>query len=149
LLAVLVIIGVMVRRLEGWAHKRAVYRRTLRAFRWDPEMTPVAFERHCADYLRLFGWSTQTTKASGDQGVDVIARKAGTVLVIQCKKQAEPVGNKAVQEIHAGRSFANAHYAAVVSNSSYTKAARELAGRTGVLLLHFTELAEANRLIGR
>jgi HJR/Mrr/RecB family endonuclease len=103
-------------------------------------MSPTQFETCCADYLKLRGWQAHTTKGSGDQGADVIARKNGRVLVIQCKKYSKPVGNKAVQEVFAAKAYVNAHVAAVVSNQTYTKSAHELARRTNVLLLHFTDL---------
>lgn len=109
-------------------------------------MTPIEFERCCAEYLRLRGWRSELTRTSGDQGIDVLARKGGTAVVLQCKLHSQPVGNKAVQEALAGKAYAGAHFAAVVSNQGYTKAARELSGKSGVLLLHFTELAKADEL---
>ncbi len=76
----------------------------------------------------------------------MIASKNGRRVVIQCKKHAQPVGNKAVQEVTAARIYFDAHRAAVVSNASYTPAARALSEKTGVLLLHFTDLARADTL---
>jgi restriction system protein len=51
------------------------------------------------------------------------------------------VGNKAVQEAAAARLHERADQAIVVSNAAYTKAARQLAGTTGVILLHHDDLA--------
>lgn len=124
------------------------YNRALLEFRWSEHLSPTQFEKCCADYLALMGWQTHTTKASGDQGVDVVAQKFGTTVVLQCKKYSKPVGNRAVQEVHAARSYVGASVAAVVSNQPYTPAARDLAGRTNVLLLHFTELRGLDALIG-
>jgi restriction system protein len=64
----------------------------------------------------------------------------GTTLVVQCKLYSSPVGNKAVQEVIAGRAFENADMAAVVSNMAFTKSARVLAQQAGVDLLHHDEL---------
>ena len=50
-------------------------------------------------------------------------------VVLQCKLYARPVGNKAVQEVAAARTFYDAGFAAVVSNADYTEAARRLARR--------------------
>jgi HJR/Mrr/RecB family endonuclease len=148
-LIAIAVVGTMVWRFVVRRRSRKAYRRALAAFRWDPAMTPIAFEQHCADYLGLHGWKAHTTKASGDQGVDVIAENVGIRVVIQCKKQARPVGNSAVQEAYSAQRFAGAHHAAVVSNCTFTRAAYELASATGVLLLHFTELSEADRLFGK
>jgi len=45
-----------------------------------------------------------------------------------------------VQEVIAGREFEKADIAAVVSNSTFTKSAKQLAGAANVLLLHHAEL---------
>ena len=148
----LVLLVVLVVVFVGWLKRRFVQRRAyldaVAAFRWNPDMSPVAFEQHCADFLSMRGWKARTTKGSGDQGVDVLAEKSGVRIVLQCKKYSRPVGNKAVQEAHAAKDFARANRAAVVSNMGYTRGACELARGTGVLLLHFTDLANADRLFG-
>jgi restriction system protein len=103
----------------------------------------------CANQLRQSGWDAQLTKGSGDKGVDVIATKNGVRVILQCKLYSKPVGNKAVQEAAAGKLHEGAHYAAVVSNSSYTPAAEQLAHTTGVMLLHHSGLAATlDRLVG-
>lgn len=96
--------------------------------------------------MRLAGWVAHTTKGSGDQGIDVLAERNGIRVVLQCKRYNNSVGNKAVQEAFAAKTFANAQYAAVVTNSTFTPSARALSESTGVLLLHFTDLARPNRL---
>ncbi len=107
---------------------------------FDPRMTPTDYELHCALLLRSAGWDAQTTVASGDQGTDVIARRGGVTLVLQCKLYSQPVGNAAVQEVSAARLHQRADHAAVVSNASYTAAAQQLARTNGVYLLHHEEL---------
>ncbi|MBI1359563.1 MAG: hypothetical protein GC155_04685 [Alphaproteobacteria bacterium] len=102
---------------------------------------PMAFEHACADQLRALGWDANTTGGSGDQGIDVQARKGGVRVVLQCKLYSQAVGNGAVQEALSGKAFAKAHIAAVVSNAGFTRKAHELAAATGVMLLHHTELA--------
>ena len=111
-----------------------------------PIMSPVAYERYCADVLRRAGWHATLTPSSNDQGIDVLARKGGVRIVIQCKLYSGPVGNAAVQQALAGREYVRAHHAAVVSNAAYTASARDLARRTGVLLLHDRDLINADRL---
>jgi restriction system protein len=108
----------------------------------SPTSNPLEFERQCAETLQRIGWSTQLTVCTGDQGIDIIATKKKIKVVIQCKLYAKPVGNGAVQEIAAGRSFERADYAVVVTTSGFTKSARTLAKNTQVLLLDFAELAE-------
>lgn len=109
-------------------------------------MTPVEFEAFCAEQLRQSGWDAHVTRQSRDQGVDVIAEKNGLRIVLQCKLYSAPVGNKAVQEAVAARAFEQAHYCAVVSNSSYTSAAEQLASTNRVLLLHYNDLKQIESL---
>src|SRR6185312_7527570 len=118
----------------------------LRSF--SPDMDPEAFEHFCAEALRKAGWSARVTQVTADQGVDVVAEREGRVLVLQCKLYSRPVGNKAVQEIAAGRAHERADYAAVCSNQSYTPAAKRLAGTNQVLLLHPSELNDLHERLG-
>ena len=110
--------------------------------------TPAEFEVYCAETLRAYGWTVVRTPLAHDQGVDVIAEKNGVRVVLQCKLYSNPVGNKAVQEIAAGRVQQQAHYGAVVTNNSYTRSARELATTNGILLLHFSELPQLELIAG-
>jgi len=112
-------------------------------------MSPSDYERHCAELLESLGWVARVTKGSGDQGADVIAEKEGVRIVLQCKKHAKPVGNKAVQEALAALKFEDAEFAAVVSNTSFTPAAEALAGKSGVALLHHSELERLEQMVER
>lgn len=103
-------------------------------------MEAIQFEHFCAQIARQAGWDARVTQGSGDQEIDVIANSAAHKAVLQCKKGKTPVGNKAVQEIVAGKFFENADFAAVVSNASFTRSARQLASSTGVAFLHHSAL---------
>jgi restriction system protein len=109
---------------------------------FSPDMDPIDYEQMVADSLTDLGWVTRLTKASGDQGIDVIAEMRGKRVVIQCKRYASPIGNSAVQEAFAGKSFEDADYAAVVTNAEFTRSARQLADTTQVILLHHDELSK-------
>lgn len=115
---------------------------------FNDAMDGVEFENYCANLLDKAGWRTETTKTSGDQGVDILARIDDLSVVIQCKRFSSPVGNSAVQEIFAGKEFEDADYAAVVTNNSYTNSAKQLAAKNQVLLLHYSELPDLQEIIG-
>lgn len=105
---------------------------------FDPSSIPTngfEFEDWVASNLSKFGWNAKSTKGSGDQGVDVIATKNGIKVGVQCKLYSSNVGNKAVQEINAGRTFFKLDKVAVLTNAGYTKSARELAETCDVSLL--------------
>jgi len=110
-------------------------------------MTPIEFEAYCAEQLRACGWTAYVTNGSHDQGVDIVAEKDGKRVVLQCKLYSSPVGNGAVQEIVAGKLHENADSAVVVTNTSYTPSARQLANTTRVLLLHHDQLGKLESLL--
>ncbi|HEV2215196.1 MAG TPA: restriction endonuclease, partial [Terracidiphilus sp.] len=112
-------------------------------------MTPSEFEAFCAESLREGGWGVRLTPLSRDQGVDVIAEKNGVRVVLQCKMYSKPVGNKAVQEVAAGRVHQQANHGAVVTNSTYTTSAKELANTNGIHLLHYTDLPQLEQMLSR
>ncbi len=104
------------------------------------QLSPIDFEHYCADILKANGWKAKVTQASSDQGIDIIAQYKDIQVAFQCKKYSNPVGNKAVQEIIAGKQYIRADIAAVISNARYTASAKQLADSTGVHLLHYSEL---------
>jgi len=108
----------------------------------------LAYEVFIASELRRLGWSSVITGKSGGQRIDVAAEKRGCRLVIQCKLYSQPVGDAAVREAIAGKAFARADYAAVVTNASFMPHAHQLAETTGVLLLHDSQLGKLDRLCG-
>jgi len=117
--------------------------------RFSDDFSAAEFEVYCAQILREHGWDASVTKRSRDQGVDVVASRDGIRVVIQCKLYTGPVGNKAVQEVSAGRAHERAHFGVVVSNSRYTSSAESLAKTNRVLLLHHRDLPNLQGIIER
>jgi len=116
---------------------------------FDDDMHPTEFEIFCAEELRRAGWDARVTMKSRDQGIDVIADKNCVRVVLQCKLHARPVGNKAVQEIAAGKAHEQADYGIVVTNNRYTPAAEQLAATNGVLLLHYSDLRNLDGILSQ
>lgn len=101
------------------------------------------FEYFCAEILSLNGFSdVEVTQGSRDQGVDIIAYKDDIKYGIQCKCYASDIGNKAVQEVYAGKNFYNCDVAAVLTNRYFTKSAVELAQKNRVHLWDRGKLSE-------
>ena len=120
---------------------RAAKQREKELIRQNPKIrNPREFELNVAVKLKELGFATCLTKTTGDQGVDVLATKNNMNFAIQCKLYSHPVGNKAVQEVCAGRAFYRCHYAVVVSNADFTLGAWQCARATEVILLKEDEL---------
>lgn len=99
------------------------------------EMTGVQFEEYVAGLLREAGWQDVTlTPATGDHGVDIIAVRGEERYAIQCKRYRSAVDTKAVQEVYAGKGVYDADRAVVVTNSTFTPKAREMAEKLHIEL---------------
>lgn len=106
-------------------------------------MSGIEFERLVAERLTDAGAEVRVTPPTGDQGADLIVCHNGETIVIQCKRSASTVGNKAVQEAYAGRKFYDADHAWVVSDAPFSRSARQLASSLSVQLIDFDEVEAA------
>lgn len=113
-------------------------------------LTGPEFEAYFALVLADNGFkNVQVTKGSGDQGVDILAERNGKSYAIQCKNYDGAVGNFAVQEAFAGAEYYGCELAAVVCPGTFTRAAKELAAQTGVILWDGERLSHMMRVSGR
>ncbi|MCM1361548.1 MAG: restriction endonuclease [Clostridiales bacterium] len=97
-------------------------------------MTGFEFENFIELLFSKMGYSSYVTKKSGDQGIDVIAVKDNIKIGIQTKCYSFTVGNSAIQEAVAGKSFYNCTKVIVITNNFFTNAAKELARSNNVIL---------------
>ncbi len=106
------------------------------------------FEVWCAEQIQRQGWQIEATPKSGDQGVDIVVRRDGFTVAVQCKRYSSPIGNAAVQEVHSGRTFVSAKGAIVVGTGGFTKAARSIAAISKVELLDALDIANFSEIFG-
>lgn len=135
--------------LSGVLHLAVLVYEQIAQAKFHKDMSPEEFEHYCAAVLREMKWKARVTQHSGDQGVDIVADKRRMRIVIQCKKYSKPVGNRAVQEIVAAIAHEGAQRGVVVTTSDYTPAAEKLAASNQVLLLHYSDLRNIDRLLAR
>ena len=100
------------------------------------------FERYLAELFRLQGYTVVQLPESRDKGGDLILSKGETKIVVQAKKYSGKVPNKAVQEVVAARGHYQTDKAMVVTTSSFTRDAVELALSNGVELWDGKKLGE-------
>lgn len=105
-------------------------------------MTGVAFEECIKALLRKSGWNVDHTPGSGDMGADLVIRRNGKMIVVQCKRYSKAVGVQAVQEVLGAKSFYQAQEACVITNSTFTQAAQTLARSARVRLIDGTRIQE-------
>ncbi len=99
------------------------------------EMDGGEFEEFAAEILHRSGIEVlELTKASGAFGADIIVIYEGERMAVQCKRYSRPIGVKAVQEAISAKDYYKCPKAAVITNSTFTRQARELAAESGVIL---------------
>ena len=126
-----------IRRLEQEIAAHEAHRQQLlyTSVSFVDNMEGHEFEHWCAALLLKIGFdSADVTRASGDDGVDIIATKENIRYAIQCKRYSSDLGNTPVQEVHAGKSVYNCHVAAVMTNRHFTPGGKKTAEATGTLL---------------
>jgi len=105
------------------------------------------FERFSAELLMKNGYiNVKATVGSGDFGADVLAERDGIKYAIQCKREKENIGNKAVQEALSGKVHYKAHIGAVMTNQYFTTSAKKQAESSGIILwdrAHIEKLIES------
>lgn len=98
-------------------------------------MNGYEYEEFCRKNLKKCGFTkVKVTQKSGDYGVDITAYYGSTKYAIQCKNYSSPVGLAAVQQVHAGLKMYECDKAAVLTNSTFTQQAKNLAKSNGVCL---------------
>ncbi|MEF2293768.1 restriction endonuclease [Virgibacillus dokdonensis] len=106
-------------------------------------MDGFQFEAYLKVLFKKLGYCPLVTQKSGDYGADVILQGKNKV-VIQSKRYGykNRVSMDAVREVYAAQAFYQADEAWVITNSFYTKQAKELAKACGVKLLNRYELEQ-------
>lgn len=99
-------------------------------------LSGVDFESFLSHLFIKLGYQTTITPASNDYGVDLIVTKNDETIAIQAKRYSEgnSVGISAIQEAIGGMNFYKTDKAMVITTSSYTQNAQNLAKESGVII---------------
>jgi restriction endonuclease Mrr len=104
-------------------------------------MSGVEFENFMANVFDKKGYHVQITPHQ-DQGVDLLLTIDDRQVAVQLKRYTGPVGNAAIQAVVAGMFHYRAKEAWVITTSSFTKNAVELAKSNRVRLIDGRELED-------
>ena len=98
------------------------------------------FEHAVARHFRSQGWTGEVTPRSRDGGVDLVLRRPGDIIIVQCKKLSGVVGVDVVRELVGARSATpQATGAWVVALNGFSADARRFAERHDVKLISIAE----------
>ncbi len=112
-------------------------------------MDGTAFEAFLTELFRHLGYHVEPVGRSHDFGADlVLTSRRGQRIVVQAKRYSGSVGIAAVQEVVGAVHYYRGVRGMVVTNSSFTESAEQLAARSGVELWGRARLAAAMRSTG-
>jgi restriction system protein len=95
------------------------------------DLSGIDFERLCFMYFEAKGFKPETTKVSGDHGVDLVIKdpKDGMKIAVQCKrwKIDKSIGNTDLIKLFAGSRAYKCMGTLFITTSTYTNAAKDYA----------------------
>jgi len=110
----------------------------------SPQLTPLDdiaqrpwqdFERLMAEVFKLDGWAVSVVGTSargrGDGGVDLILRRPGEAVAVQCKRVRGRVGVEKVRELQGALADFGALRGIFVTLGDFTQEAHDFATRRG------------------
>ena len=110
-------------------------------------LSGIEFEEFITQLLRVMGFRTQITKASGDGGVDIVAFLDKPIIggryLLQCKRLASDslVGAPTIREFYgAVTADRKASKGILITTSGFTMQAKQFAGEVGIELIDGQQL---------
>ena len=105
-------------------------------------MSGVEFEHYIGTLLQSVGYKVSFTAQTGDYGVDLLAKRNHVTYAIQAKRYTGSVGNHAVMEAIAGKTYYRCDKAVVLTSNYFTLHARMQAASSKCILIDRDKLAE-------
>lgn len=90
-------------------------------------LSGIEFEKVCQKLVENMGFETETTKASGDGGIDLIAYNHQPLLsgkyIIQCKRYTGSVGEPIIRDLYGVITSERANKGILMTTGTFTKSA--------------------------
>ncbi|HYE11156.1 MAG TPA: restriction endonuclease, partial [Patescibacteria group bacterium] len=102
----------------------------------------VVFEKYLLEHFKHLGYSGHLTPSTADYGADLVLQKDGRRVVVQAKRWKNSVGVDAIQQVIGAIKHYDANKGMVVTNSTFTENAYELANSNGIELWDRKKLIE-------
>ena len=109
--------------------------------------TGEGFELYLQNLFRELNYKVKHCGKSGDQGGDLIVKKGNITYVIQAKYYTHKLDNTPIQEVVGAIRFYNANRGVVITNSTFTKKAIELANTNRIILINGDDLEKLTECI--
>ena len=127
-------------------HNTRVQNENRQAYEGIDTLSGVEFERVCKRLLESMGFTVETTKASGDGGIDLIGYNTQPLLsgkyIIQCKRYAGSVGEPIIRDLYGVVTSERANKGILITTGHFTKAAASFAENKPIELIDGKQLKE-------
>jgi restriction system protein len=126
--------------------KSARFQRTGVTVKELRSLSPAEFEEWCAARLREQGYSVTVVGGRGDHGVDLIAEREGSRMVVQCKRWygGRSVGESEIRDLVGAMQHEQAASGMVVTTEQFTPAAVSWAQGKPIKLWNVEQLVAAS-----
>jgi HJR/Mrr/RecB family endonuclease len=109
-------------------------------------LSGLDFEMLVMRLLKKMGLQVKETKKTGDGGIDIIAHSpepiTGGLYVVQCKRYSSNVGEPVVRDLYGVVNHVNASKGVLITNSNFTRQAKEFAEGKPIELVNGNALKE-------
>lgn len=125
-------------------HNARVQNENRQAYEGIDTLSGVEFERVCKRLLESMGFTVETTKASGDGGIDLIGYNTQPLLsgkyIIQCKRYAGSVGEPIIRDLYGVVTSERANKGILITTGHFTKSAIGFAENKPIELIDGAQL---------
>lgn len=110
------------------------------------QLTGIEFEKVCEQLVQRMGFTTETTKASGDGGIDLVAYNSQPLLsgkyIIQCKRYTGSVGEPIIRDLYGVVMSERANKGILMTTGHFTKSAIAFADGKPIELIDGVKMQE-------
>lgn len=128
------------------AHNSRIQSENNQASESFDSLSGIEFENVCKRLLENMGFSVETTKASGDGGIDLIAYNSQPLLsgkyIIQCKRYSGSVGEPIIRDLYGVVTSERANKGILLTTGYFTKSAITFAESKPLELIDGVNLKE-------
>lgn len=111
-------------RLQLRRQKEAQYFDQLTTLEQLHRLNPVRFEHLVKHLFEKMGYHAETTRVTGDGGVDLYLHKGDRLAVVQCKRYKAQVGAPVVRDLYGAMVHAHAVEAYIVTTATISAPAQ-------------------------
>ncbi len=84
------------------------------------KIDPIQFEKLVSSLFKKIGYDVLLTKASGDEGIDIILSKSGKKSIVQCKRYSGTVGQPVARDLYGSMIHNRAEEAYLITTGVFS-----------------------------